>query len=169
MPMQSAEQQAIRRDLIAQVGPHGSVKYPVVHGARSRRIVDPLAQELADAVVADRPDLGAYPEAVAAWARAEAQLILYQRWHAEVGMLDEKGSVRGGVHYFAAESNAVRLRKQLGLDPLSEAQLRKLQAETAHVVADIPAVRARGAEALAHREDTIRAAIDTYTAETVTP
>lgn len=45
-------------------------------GARSPRVYGDLAQRLAAGLTEDRPDLGHYPEAVAAWATAEAQAAL---------------------------------------------------------------------------------------------
>jgi hypothetical protein len=68
------------------------------HGARSERRVDPVAAELVEALLADRPDLAAYPEAVWGWARAEARCLLFAHWHAQVGYLDEAGNPRGGGH-----------------------------------------------------------------------
>jgi hypothetical protein len=87
------------------------------HGARSERRVDPVAAELVEALLADRPDLAAYPEAVWGWARAEARCLLFAHWHAQVGYLDEAGNPRGGGHVAAAENQAARLRERLGLDP----------------------------------------------------
>src|SRR5437763_1450722 len=91
------------------------------HGARSARFVDPVAAELVAALLADRPDLAAWPEAVAAWSRAEARCLLYAEHHAERGYLDpETGVPRGGGHVQAAENTAARLRERLGLDPLAD-------------------------------------------------
>src|SRR5690606_24752753 len=83
----------------------------VKSGARSPRFVDPVAAELGRALLAARPDLEPYPEAVAAWARAEARCLLYDRYHAEVGPLDEDGNLRGGSHMHAAERMAQGMRE----------------------------------------------------------
>ena len=45
------------------------------HGALSERKIDPIAATLAAELLADRPDLQRYPEAVAAWARADVTLV----------------------------------------------------------------------------------------------
>jgi hypothetical protein len=121
------------------------------HGARSERRVDPVAAELVEALLADRPDLTAYPEAVWGWARAEARCLLFADWHAQVGYLDEGGNVRGGGHVAAAENQAARLRERLGLDPLADATLRKAQAEAVALVADLDGIRARGRAVLERR------------------
>jgi hypothetical protein len=110
-----------------------------------------VAAELVEALLADRPDLAAYPEAVWGWARAEARCLLFADWHAQVGYLDEAGNVRGGGHVAAAENQAARLRERLGLDPLADAALRKAQAEAVHLVADLEQIRAKGRAVLERR------------------
>lgn len=120
-------------------------------GARSPRFVGPVAAELGRALLAARPDLEAYPEAVAAWARAEARCLLYDRYHAEVGPLDEDGNLRGGSHMHAAERMAQGMRERLGLDPRAEADLHKARAEAIHATADLEAIRAAGRAAVERR------------------
>ena len=121
------------------------------HGARSERRVDPVAAELVEALLADRPDLATYPEAVWAWARAEGRCLLFADWHAQVGYLDEDGNVRGGGHVATAENTAARLRERLGLDPVADVQLQKAKAEAVHLVADLEAIRERGRVVLERR------------------
>jgi hypothetical protein len=121
------------------------------HGARSERRVDPVAAELVEALLVDRPDLAAYPEAVWGWARAETRCLLFADWHAQVGYLDEAGNVRGGGHVAAAENQAARLRERLGLDPVSDAALKKSQAEVLQLAADLEGIRERGRQVLERR------------------
>ena len=123
----------------------------VKSGARSPRFVDPVAAELGRALLAARPDLEAYPEAVAAWARAEARCLLYAEYHAQVGPLDEDGNLRGGRHVMLAERMAQTMRERLGLDPRAEADLHKARAEAIHATADLEAIRARGREVAQRR------------------
>jgi hypothetical protein len=145
------------------------------HGVRSRsgRFVDPLAGEISAALLAERPDLAAWPEALAAWARAEARCLLYAEYHARVGTIDpETGDFRGGARVLAAERLAGQLRERLGLDPVAEAQLAKTRIEAAHTVVDLEAIRARGRSVLERRRAELTVvrdaeAIDVETVETV--
>lgn len=121
------------------------------HGARSPRFVDPVTAELVDALLADRPALDAYPEAVWAWARAEARCLLYADHHARHGLLDSEGEVRGGARVFQAERLAAELRARLGLDPRADADLRKAQVEAVASAVDLEAIRDRGRTAIAGR------------------
>jgi hypothetical protein len=139
------------------------------HGARSERRVDPVAAELVKALLADRPDLAAYPEAVWGWARAEARCLLFADWHAQVGYLDEAGNVRGGGHVAAAENAAARLRERLGLDPVSDVQLQRAKAEAVHLVADLEQIRERGRVVLERRRAELAAGDDQGEAATGGP
>jgi hypothetical protein len=130
------------------------------HGARSELGTDPVAVELADALLAERPDLLDYPEAVQAWARAEARVLRYADYHARVGYLDEAGQVRGGSHVAAAENAAARLRERLGLDPVSDVQLQRAKAEAVHLVADLEQIRERGRVVLERRRAELAAGDD---------
>jgi len=121
------------------------------HGARSERRVDPVAAELVEALLADRPDLAAYPEAVWGWARAEARCLLFADWHAEVGFLTDDGQVLGGGRVREYEVLAANLRARLGLDPVSDVQLQKARAEAVHLVVDLEGVRERGRAVLERR------------------
>lgn len=96
-------------------------------GHRSPRVYGELAQHLTAGLLAERPDLAAYPESVAAWATAEAQATLLRRHLAEVGPIGEDGQPRKSSIQWSRqlEKSAAERRKELGLDPRSEAQLAK--------------------------------------------
>jgi hypothetical protein len=130
------------------------------HGARGHLKVDPVAAELATALLQDRPELASYPEAVMGWARAEARCLMYADWHAQVGYLDQDGNPRGGGHVATAENTAARLRERLGLDPVADVQLQKAKAEAVHLVADLEGIRERGRAVLEHRRAELAAGED---------
>lgn len=123
------------------------------HGARSARKVSALAVELTAGLLADRPDLTGFPEAVTAWGRAEARCILLDEWITEHGLLDEDGEpTTGAVKYLAAwETQAATARARLGLDPRAEAELARERVDARRSVIDLEAVRARGLEVVARR------------------
>ncbi len=61
---------------------HGNL-VRLTHGATTLRVYGPLATELAAGLLEDRPDLAAYPEAVAAWAtrhRLRCCAATWPRW-----------------------------------------------------------------------------------------
>jgi hypothetical protein len=123
------------------------------HGATVPRIVDPVAEELAEGLLERRPDLAGYPEALAAWSRAEARCLLLAAWHAEHGLLDAKGRTTTSDRFLiSSERLAAQLRERLGLDPKSEADVANAQVDAARSVVDLDALRARGREALARRD-----------------
>jgi hypothetical protein len=123
------------------------------HGARSPRVYGPLAEALAAGLVEDRPDLAAYPEAVAAWATAEAQAALIRRHVAEVGPLDD-GKPRDAVLTWLTrlEGAAARHRATLGLDPRAEAALARERAAASVLAVDLDALAERGRAVLAARD-----------------
>ena len=116
----------------------------VRHGAWSSRKVDPLAAELVAGLLADRPDLAAYPETVMAWARAEARVVILAEHQAEHGLIDDKGEVRGGRYVAQFERLAADLRARLGLDPRSEAELTRERADATRSAVDLDSIRERG-------------------------
>jgi hypothetical protein len=122
------------------------------HGARSDRYVEPLARAFADVLLADRPDLGAYPEMVVAWSVAEARCERFRVWHAQHGFIAADGNVRGGANVLAYENQAQRFREALGLTPFADAQLAKTRADAVLTTVDLESIRARGRDALAKRE-----------------
>jgi hypothetical protein len=122
------------------------------HGARSDRFVEPLAAAFRDALLADRPDLAAYPEEVAAWSTWEARAERYRLYHAKNGLIDERGHMRGGQYALIAERMAQKCREALGLTPKSAIELRKLAAETTTAgVQALDALRAEGRATLERR------------------
>jgi len=132
---------------------HGNV-VSTTHGGRSPRIYNAVARLLAQGLVEERPDLAEFPEAVAAWAEAEAIVALLRRHVAEVGAIDpETNQPRESSldRLSKAERNAAKMREPLGLDPISNAKLTKERASAAHGVVDLAAIAARGREALAAR------------------
>ena len=124
------------------------------HGARSPRVYGALAEQLAAGLVEDRPDLAAYPEAVAAWATAEAQAVLLRRHVEFVGAIDaESGRPRESALNWLTrlENAAANHRKVLGLDPTSEARLARDRATAAAIAVDLGAIAKRGEQVLAQR------------------
>ncbi len=102
------------------------------HGARSPRMVDPIAAELVESVTSELVWLTpADMPAVWAWARAEAQVQLLTEYLAKAG--NESGDGVGDLDadrvksayalLHKAESRAATGRSRLGLDPLSRARL----------------------------------------------
>ena len=127
----------------------------LTHGARTPRVYGELAQTLAAGLAADRPDLAGYPEAVAAWATAEAQAALLRRHVAGVGPLDpDTGQPRDAVLTWLnrTEGAAARHRTALGLDPRSEAALARERAAASVLAVDLDALAERGRVVLAERE-----------------
>lgn len=118
------------------------------HGARSERHVTPVAEELVAGLLEDRPDLAQYPEALEAWARAEARALLM----AGADFLDEDGHPINPRDVARFERLAADARARLGLDPKSEADLHKSRADAARSVVDLDAIRRRGREALEGRD-----------------
>jgi hypothetical protein len=121
-------------------------------GYRSPRVYGALAEELAAGLLADRPDLGAYPEAVAGWATAEACAALLRRHLDEVGAIDPETREPRAASLNALrqyERQAAEHRATLGLDPRSEASLVRERATAATLVVDLDALAERGRRALA--------------------
>jgi hypothetical protein len=103
------------------------------HGAYSTRRINPIAEALAEDLLALAAIDGspvqylasqAWLATVHAWADAEARAQLIREYLDEVGMWDAKGEPRKvmpDLHKF--ERRAADLRGRLGLDPLSRARL----------------------------------------------
>lgn len=100
------------------------------HGAYSPRVVDPIAEQLVDAMLAE-PDTAylsapSYRPALWAWAQKEARVQVLTEHAARLGVdgLGEDGRADATyTHLDKAERAAERARQQLGLDPLSRARL----------------------------------------------
>ncbi len=96
------------------------------HGAVSPRTISPVAEALADEVVAVAPWLGrpAFAAAVKAWSWSEAQCVLLRQWLDEHGVVDDEGNPRPAAAFLAkVEGRAANLRARLGLDPTALANL----------------------------------------------
>lgn len=127
------------------------------HGARSPSVYLPLAREIATELLADRPDLAAYPHAVARWAEWEGRARLLRRHLAQVGDLDGDGPTavpRTGIVKWLKECEAAaeRAAAVLGLDPRSEAKLAHERASAATLAVDLHAIAARGAQTSAAQD-----------------
>jgi len=100
------------------------------HGARSERLVAPLADAILQRAVEDTPWLlePRYAPSVRAWARAEAQAALLTEYLEAQGLHDSEGRLRPAEQALhRAETRAANLRKDLGLTPLSAARIRALE------------------------------------------
>jgi hypothetical protein len=126
------------------------------HGAFSKRRIEPVAAELIVGVLAERPDLQRFPEALAAWADSEARAWLIRDYLNERGMFGAGGaSTEGALKWLVAfDKRAEAGRKALGLDPRSELELRREATEAEASTLDLDALRQRGRKALEAREAT---------------
>ena len=121
-------------------------------GIWSKRMVDPVAVELVAGLLEDRPEFERFPETVAAWSRAEARCVLLSDWIAEHGLVDAEGKPSVQLRFVAQfERLAMDLRSKLGLDPRSELELVREQAEAQHASFDVAALIAKGREVLEAR------------------
>lgn len=104
-------------------------------GHRSPRVFNSVAAALSTGLMASREDLRHFPEAVAAWADAEARAALLRYDLDQRGMFDDTGEVRESrvrtLERF--ERRAANERARLGLDPTSEAELALLRARALQV------------------------------------
>ena len=124
-------------------------------GHRSPRVYGELARHLAAGLLEDRPDLAAYPEAVAAWSTMEAQATLLRRHVSEVGAIDPAtGEPRPGTLTWLTklEKHAADHRTRLGLDPRSEAALARERAAASVLAVDLEGLAERGRAALEAQE-----------------
>jgi hypothetical protein len=128
------------------------------HGAWSPRSIAPVAAELEEGLHATAPWTtgSAFTAARSSWSWTEAQCVLLRAWLDEVGLLDpETFEPRpASVLLNRLETRAMKLRAQLGLDPLS---LTKLLAGLSSVN---PAAAAGGLDALVAAGAQIRARAD---------
>jgi hypothetical protein len=119
------------------------------HGAKSERVLAPLAAQLAAALVAERPDLAApaYRYAVSAWARAETLAMLL--FGALEGNPDGASAAKSILsEHRAAERRAAEERRNLGLDPSAAARLAREQAEATKSGFDARAAIDKGNEVI---------------------
>ncbi len=125
----------------------------VQSGGRSPRVYGELAELLAAGLMQDRPDLAQFPEAVAGWATAEAQAVLFRRHLSDVGPIDENGKPRESTLNWArhSENAAAKHRAVLGLDPRSEAALIRERASATALGVDLAVLAERGRAVLEAR------------------
>ncbi|MGH9195936.1 MAG: hypothetical protein ACRD1T_09375 [Acidimicrobiia bacterium] len=125
------------------------------HGAESSRIIDPLANELVELVVADAPEL-AHPRfrfSLGAWARSEARAAILNLYLEKVGFLGEGGEPRTLLNAVRAEERrAAEERRQLGLDPQSYLRMQREFAEVAKARVDLEKLQIEGRKALESRK-----------------
>lgn len=102
----------------------------VKHGAYSARHLQPVAEKLTAAVLADL-DLNylhapSYRPALEAWAATEARVILLEQWISEMTLAAQADSKQKTSYLELLrqwEASALTHRSRLGLDPLSRARL----------------------------------------------
>ncbi|MGO4957917.1 hypothetical protein ACTQ49_11740 [Luteococcus sp. Sow4_B9] len=129
------------------------------HGAKSPTIYAARAATLAEGLLAERPDLARYPEAVQAWATAEARCQLVREYEANAGgLLDGNGDPRS----FAAlatslEKAAAAARDRLGLDPVAEAKLARDRASASLTTVNLAEMTAHGRAILEQRRAALAA------------
>ncbi len=126
-------------------------EFTPTHGARSPRMVQPLADEIAQqlAVVAPWTNVPSFAATVKAWAWAEAQCVLLRSWIDENGLLDSEGrELPAAGQLDRSESKAAKLRGELGLTPSAWARLvaRLGSADGEAASRGISALQAIGAE-----------------------
>jgi hypothetical protein len=125
----------------------------LVHGASSEGIIQPLADDLAAALLERRPDLAAYPEAVSAWAFSETRAAVWRLLLDRGGLVDSDHKVRAEwlKELRADERRAAEERRNLGLDPASHARLMRERAEATSKAIDLDSIRERGRRAIEDR------------------
>lgn len=100
----------------------------LVHGAASRRAIDPIATELVTEVLADPStaylEQPRYLAALRSWSRCEARVLLLTAALERRGFEDSDGTPSPWLHALEkAEGAAARSRSELGLSPASYARL----------------------------------------------
>ena len=102
------------------------------HGADSRRRWQPIADQLAADLLAERPWLAGHRRSVHAWARVEAQAQLIGAWLDEHGLVDDDGEPRAaGNRLDRLEIRAQSLRNDLAEPPMAMARLLSTLTSTA--------------------------------------
>ncbi|MFT4226099.1 hypothetical protein [Micropruina sp.] len=124
--------------------------FPLVTGHASPRVHRAVASKLVEGLLAERPDLVNFPEALHAWARSETRALLLAAHLSKVGVAGPDGEVRASLLQAAngAENAAARARAVLGLSPLDEARLAKERAEVASLAVDLQGLADQGAQIL---------------------
>jgi hypothetical protein len=127
------------------------------HGARSPRILAPIADQLAAGLahVAPWTSAALFQGAVASWSWAEAQAVVLRAYLDEHGLVDDDDQPRPATGMLErVEARLAGLRGQLGLTPVA---LGKLLATLSQVDGDRGA---EGLEALRRAGAELRAAAD---------
>jgi hypothetical protein len=127
------------------------------HGARSPRILAPIAEQLAGGLADLAPwtSAASFQGTVASWSWAEAQAVVLRAYLDEHGLVDDDGQPRPAAGMLErVEARLAGLRAQLGLTPLA---LGKLLATLSQVDGD---KGAEGLEALRRVGAELRAAAD---------
>jgi hypothetical protein len=139
--------------------PYSWPPFPVQHGAKSPKKVQPIADLLAAQVIVEAPWTAApaFAATVASWAYGEGQAVLLRRYLDEHGVLDDDGSPRPAAGMLGKiESRLIRLRSELGLTPQSLGNLLRAAASVASATNDertLEALRAEGARILRARPE----------------
>jgi hypothetical protein len=143
-----------------------------LHGAKSPRRVDPVAQALAEWVTSldglDHLREPRFAPAVAAWARQEAVVLLLSDYCARLSIEQATVPQRKGASSSSLEilrqheATAATMRARLGLDPMSAAKLQRelVEATATARYAGLDAVREQGRQARARRLRSIDAPPD---------
>jgi hypothetical protein len=127
------------------------------HGARSPRILAPIADQLAASLAQVAPWTSAvsFQGTVASWSWAEAQAVVLRAYLDEHGLVDDDGQPHPAAGMLErVEARLAGLRGQLGLTPLA---LGKLLATLSQVDGD---KGSQGLEALRRAGAELRAATD---------
>jgi hypothetical protein len=102
------------------------------HGARSPRVIGPIAAELIAEVIADESTsylaAAAYAPLLRRWAEVMAKTEVYGQWLAEQSPEQQTTSPKGGTrspleHWLGLVRVAAALSDRLGLSPLARAKL----------------------------------------------
>jgi hypothetical protein len=132
----------------------------VTHGAYAQRKVAPLAAQLIESVMADDQvsylHLPSYRPALAAWAAAEAKVILIEAWVDGMTIESAAESKQGQTSPLELlrkwDATCQTHRARLGMDPLSRARLgRDVAATQVDAVAALTRMRAEAERADAER------------------
>lgn len=119
------------------------------HGAGSPRKVQPLAEQVEQAIIQAAPwtASAAFTGARQSYAWAEGQAQLLRAYIDVHGMLDEEGEERSAVRSLdRVEGRLAKLRDQLGLNPTALSKLLATSAEVARATGDEATVEALAAE-----------------------
>lgn len=115
-----------RSRTLAPVEPEQQRVPTLVHGAKSPRVVEPVAREIAEQVKQAAPYLqdAKYAAMVESFATTQAQLRLLHAWLAQRGLVNRKGRPWGAADLLVRlERLALEQARELGLTPRSRASL----------------------------------------------